>query len=159
MRRGNLPDGGHNKRTWKGSKDLLTRRYDNVNPRRHRFVLTGRRRYVPLRLLGGVPLRRCWVFHLRPVWDVMEKYHWDVVATFIETSLGVLFETYLRRHWNLQSDVATTSPRRLVARSVFKSCSYFFTPKINFENVFFWAIASIFIRVKLFRVYPFQSNC
>ena len=32
-----------------------------------------------------------------------------------ETSLGVSFETYLRRHWDVQRDVVTTSPRRLVA--------------------------------------------
>ena len=31
-----------------------------------------------------------------------------------ETSLGVSFETYLRRHWDVQRDVVTTSPRRLV---------------------------------------------
>ena len=33
----------------------------------------------------------------------------------IETSLGVSFETYLRRHWDVQRDVAATSPRRLNA--------------------------------------------
>ena len=32
-----------------------------------------------------------------------------------ETSLGVLFETYLRSRWDIQRDVVTTSPRRLVA--------------------------------------------
>ena len=31
-----------------------------------------------------------------------------------ETSLGVSFETYLRRHWDVQRDVLTTSPWRLV---------------------------------------------
>ena len=29
--------------------------------------------------------------------------------------MGVLFVTYLRRHWEVQRDVVTTSPRRLVA--------------------------------------------
>ena len=29
--------------------------------------------------------------------------------------MGVTFETYLRRHWNVQRDVAATSPRRLNA--------------------------------------------
>ena len=43
---------------------------------------------VPLRRLGDVPLRR---------------------------QLGVSFETYLRRHWDVQRDVVTTSLRRLVA--------------------------------------------
>ena len=33
----------------------------------------------------------------------------------IETLLGVSFETYLRRHWDVQRDIATTSPRLLVA--------------------------------------------
>ena len=32
-----------------------------------------------------------------------------------ETSLGVSFETYLRRRWDVQRDVAATSPRRLNA--------------------------------------------
>ena len=32
-----------------------------------------------------------------------------------ETSLGVLFETYLRRHWDVQRDVVTTSLRSLAA--------------------------------------------
>ena len=31
-----------------------------------------------------------------------------------ETLLGVSFETYLRRHWDVQRNVVTTSPRRLV---------------------------------------------
>ena len=34
MRRGNLPDGGHDKVTWKRSRDLLTKRRDNITPRR-----------------------------------------------------------------------------------------------------------------------------
>ena len=29
--------------------------------------------------------------------------------------MGASFETYLRRHWDVQRDVVTTSPRRLVA--------------------------------------------
>ena len=111
--------------------------------RRRRDVLIGRSGYVPLRRVGDVPLRRHWMFHLRLVWDVVKTYHWDVLATFhwdvigcfiwdlfetswrrtteaswrrsTETSLGVSFETYLRRHWDVQRDVVTTSPRRLVA--------------------------------------------
>ena len=33
----------------------------------------------------------------------------------IETSLGVSFGTYLRRHWDVQRDVVTRSPRRVNA--------------------------------------------
>ena len=32
-----------------------------------------------------------------------------------ETSFGVSFETYLRRRWDVQKDIVTTLPRRLVA--------------------------------------------
>ena len=34
MRRGNLPHGGHDKVTWKRSRDLLTKCHDNVTLRR-----------------------------------------------------------------------------------------------------------------------------
>ena len=107
--------------------------------RRRRDVLMGRGGYVPLRRLSDVALRRHWVFHLRLVWDVVETYwwdivitsqwdvittyqqdvvktyHWDVLAAFHWDVVGVSFETYLRRYWDVQRDVATTSPRRLVA--------------------------------------------
>ena len=159
MRHGNLPDGDHEKVTWKRSRDLLTRRRDNIALRRG----------------GGVPQRRYWVFHLgltgkvvktykwyvvdKYRWDVLVTYHWDVVGCFIwdlleksdrrtdgtsllrpldtssrrlnkmswrpttetswrrsiETLLGVSFETYMRRCWDVQRDVVTTSPQRLVA--------------------------------------------
>ena len=58
MRRGNLPDGGYDKVTWKCSRDLLTRLHDNVNPRRG----------------GDVPQQRHWVFHLGLTGDVIETY-------------------------------------------------------------------------------------
>ena len=90
---------------------------------------------LPLTRLGDVPLRRHWVFHLRLVWEVEEallhpletsprctnKISW---RRNTETSwwrstktslLWVSFETYLRRHWNVQRDVVTTSLPRLVA--------------------------------------------
>ena len=110
--------------------------------RRRRDVLMGRRGYVPLRCLGNVPLRRRWVFHLRlfqTSWRrndgaslsrLFEASLWRSNKTSlrrttetswrrsIETSLGVSFETYLRRRWDLQRDVAATSPRRLSARWV-----------------------------------------
>ena len=107
--------------------------------RRRRDVLMGRRGYVLMRRLGTVRLRRRWVFHLRLVWGVVETYWGDVVLRPHETSsqhtnktlkrpttemswqrstetlLGVSFETYRRRRWDVQRDVVTTSPRRLVA--------------------------------------------
>ena len=59
MRCRNLPDAGHDKVTLKCSRDLLTKRRDNVTP--------GRCGDVPPRRLGDVPPRRRWVFHLRLV--------------------------------------------------------------------------------------------
>ena len=152
MRRGNLPDGGNDKATWKRSRDLLTRRRSNTTLGRGGDILHGRH----------------WIFHLGLTgeveemyyWDVLVTYHWDVVRCFIwglfeklrrrsdgtsllrplktssqrsnkmpwrrttekswqrstETSLGVLFEMYLRRCWDVQRDVDTTLLRRLVAR-------------------------------------------
>ena len=122
------------------------------------------RRDVLMRRRGFVPLRRRWVFHLSLVWDVMKTYHWDVLATFhwdivgcfiwdlfemswrrttetswrrsIETSLGVSFETCLRRCWDIQSDVITTSPQRLVAGWVVisqKSFKFSGHDKISFQ--------------------------
>ena len=58
MRRGNLPDEGHDKVTCKRSRDLLTRRRDSVTPR----------------CGGDVPQRRYWVFHLGVTGDVLETY-------------------------------------------------------------------------------------
>ena len=54
MRHGNLPDGGHDKVTWKCSRDLLTRLGNNVTPKRG----------------GDVPKRRYWVFHC--FWELQE---------------------------------------------------------------------------------------
>ena len=63
------------------SRDLLTRRHENVTlrhggdvPQQYFWVfylgltgdvLMGHRGYVPLRRLGNVPLRHRWVFYLR----------------------------------------------------------------------------------------------
>ena len=58
MIRGNLPNGGHDKVISNRSRDILTRRRDNVTPRR----------------VGDVPQRRYWVFHLRLIGDVVETY-------------------------------------------------------------------------------------
>ena len=51
----------------------------------------------------------------------------------IETSLGVSFETYLRRHWDVQRDVAATSPRRLNAGWDI-SATFHTISKINLRN-------------------------
>ena len=106
--------------------------------RRRRDVLIGRSGYVPLRRVGDVPLRRHWMFHLRLVWEWRRtdatsswpshetssrhtnKTSWRRITQTswrrsTETSLDVSFETFLRRHWEVQRDVVTTSPRRLVA--------------------------------------------
>ena len=106
--------------------------------RRRRDVLIGRSGYVPLRRVGDVPLRRHWMFHLRLVWEWRRtdatsswpshetssrhtnKTSWRRTTQTswrrsTETSLDVSFETFLRRHWEVQRDVVTTSPRRLVA--------------------------------------------
>ena len=133
------------------SRNLLTRRRENITPRRGR----------------NVPQQRFWVLHLGLEgdvvdtydWDVLVTYHWNVVGCFIwdlfdtswrrtngtsllrpfetslrrsnkllwrpttetfwrrsiEPSLGVSFGTYLRRRWDVQRDVVTTSPGRLNA--------------------------------------------
>ena len=82
------------------SRDLLTRRRENVTPRgttakflgvlfsfgtfrrRRRDVLIGRRGYAPLRRLGNVPLRRRWVSFetfLRCHGDVLMGRRWYVL--------------------------------------------------------------------------------
>ena len=105
MKRGNLPDGGHDKLTWKCSRGLLTRRSDNVTLRRRRDVLMGGRRYVPLlvvwfetcfRRRRDVPMVLLRYRH-DFLYFVLETYHWDVLATF-------------------RRDVITTSPRRRFTR-------------------------------------------
>ena len=67
--------------------DVLMGRRHYVPMGRHHDIPIRRREDVPLRRLGDVPLRRRWVFS---------------------------FETYLRRNWDVQRDVVTTSLRRLV---------------------------------------------
>ena len=100
--------------------------------RRRRHVPMRRRGYVSLRRIGDVLLRRLWVFHLRLIWDVVGRTDGTSSLSFLETlwrsttdtswprstetSLGISFEMYLRRLWDVQRDLATTSPQRLVAR-------------------------------------------
>ena len=64
-----------------------------------------------------------WVFRLGLTGDVVETSNgmsWIRTTETSrrrssETSLGVSFKTYLGRHWDVQRDVVTTSPRRIVA--------------------------------------------
>ena len=56
MRRGNPPDGGHDKVTRKRGSNVLKRRHDNET----------------LRLLGDLPQQRYWVFHEGVTGDVAE---------------------------------------------------------------------------------------
>ena len=58
MRRGNLPDGGHEKLENVVETVVETRRRDNVTTKRG----------------GDVPQRRYWVFHLGITGDVVETY-------------------------------------------------------------------------------------
>ena len=58
MRRENLPDWAHDKVTWKRSRDLLTRRRNNVT------LIRG----------GDVPQQRYWVFNLGLKGDVAKMY-------------------------------------------------------------------------------------
>ena len=93
MRRESLPDWAHDKVTWKRSRDLLTRRRNNVT----------------LRCGGDVQQRRYWVFHLGLTgdivetyqWDVKDTYHWDFLVTYHWDAVGCfiwdLFETSRRR--------------------------------------------------------------
>ena len=66
----------------------------------------GRRYYVLLRSRHDIPIRCRQDELLRRLGDVPL------------TSLGVSFETYLGRRWDVQRDIVTTSPRRLAARWV-----------------------------------------
>ena len=92
MRRGNLPGRGHDKVTWKRSRDLLTRSCDNVTPRHG----------------GDVTQRRYWVFCSGVTGDVVETQRLTNGTSRIcitemsfwrttEKSLDVSFETCLRR--------------------------------------------------------------
>ena len=171
MRHRNLPDGGHDKVTWKRSRDLLKRCHDNVTPRRGE----------------GLPQRRYWMFYLWLTGDAVETYHWGTLVTyhwdvfrcfiwnlfetlwkrtdatsllrpletssrrfnkmswrritetlwwrFIETSLGVSFETYLRRRSDAQNDVVTTSQRRFVTGWDYGNHLKFLEWNLPFSNV------------------------
>ena len=142
MRRRNLPDGGNlkmyqittNKASWQRNSDTWWR----LTTATLLSILFGscrrRRRDVPLRPLVEVTLRCYWVFHLRLVWDVVEtllrpletfsrrsnKALWRRTTETswqrsTELLLGVSFETYLWRCWDVPRDVVTTFLRRLVA--------------------------------------------
>ena len=159
MRRGNLPGGGHNKVTWKRSRDLPTRCRSNVSLRRGGDVPQWCYLVFHLGLIEDVAGTYWWGVVNMYHWDVLMTYQWDVVGCFIwdlfetswrrtnetlllcpletssrhpnemswirttetswrssiEKSLGVSFETYLHRRWDVQRDVVTTLPGRLFA--------------------------------------------
>ena len=118
MRRTNLPVGIHPKLTWRDNTETYW--------------------YISLRRLCDVPLRRFWVFHLILIKMSWRRTNWKLLLRpletfsqgsnmtlcrrttetswqyFTETSLGVSFETYLRRCWDVQRDVIATSPCHLV---------------------------------------------
>ena len=63
-----------------------------------------------------------------------------------ETSLGVSFETYLRRHWDVQRDVVTTLPWRLVA-------GWILTRKFNVHQLDpqkSWPFKTVFCHLQIF---------
>ena len=93
MRHGNLPDGGHDKITWKRSRDLLTRRHDSVTLRRGGDVPQRRQLVFHLRLTGDVVGTYSWDVVDTCPWDVLGTYQWDVVGCFIWD----LFEKSWRR--------------------------------------------------------------
>ena len=133
MRRENIPAGGHDKVIWKSSRDRIEARRCNSQTwwrcttvtlldvsfgsyrRRRRDVLMGRRGYVPLKRLGTYHSDAVGCF----IWDLFEALWRHTTETSwwrsTEMSLGVSFEMYLPRRWDVQRDVVTTSPRRLVA--------------------------------------------
>ena len=106
MRCGNLPGGGHNKVTGKRSRDLLTKRCNNVI----------------LRHGGYVPQRCCWVFHLGLTedvaetyyWDVVDTYHWDVLVTYLWDVVGCFIWDLFETSW---TRIYGTSLLRTIERS------------------------------------------
>ena len=90
--------------------------------RRPGDLLMRRRHYVPLRRGHDMPIRCLEDVPLRRLDEVL-----------IETSLGVSFETYLRRRWDLQRDDVPTSSRPLVAGWVIWG-SYCFNLEMKSNN-------------------------
>ena len=111
-------------------------------------------------------------------WDDLVTYYWDVVECFIwdlferlrtraggmllprplerssrlsnKTSLGVSFWTYLRRRWDEQRNVITTSTRRLVAgwvavvfTSVFHFIFLFYVQKQFLCNLYYFCYSKM----------------
>ena len=96
MRRGNLPDGGHDKITWKSIRDLLTRRRDNVT----------------LRSGGDVPQRPYWVFHLGLTGEVVESCHQDVLVTCQRDVVGCFIWDLLETSWRRTDETLLLRPLR-----------------------------------------------
>ena len=111
-------------------------------------------------------------------WDDLVTYYWDVVECFIwdlferlrtragrtllprplerssrlsnKTSLGVSFWTYLRRRWDEQRNVITTSTRRLVAgwvavvfTSIFHFIFLFYVQKQFLCNLYYFCCSKM----------------
>ena len=82
-----------------------------------------------------------------------------------ETSLGVLFETYLRSRWDIQRDVVTTSPRRLVAgwssiegnHSLTLVVYLFSSVSLQLQRKISSFIVKIFIEIGFKEVWVFQK--
>ena len=122
---------------WRRTTTILLGVLFETYRRRRRDVPIGRCGYLPLRRLGNVLLKRCF---MRDLFETSWRcaYGTSLLRPFetslrrsnktsgrcttdtswwrsIETSLVVSFGTYLRRHWDVQRDVITTSPRSLNA--------------------------------------------
>ena len=100
MRRGNLPDGGQDKITWKSIRDLLTMRRDNVT------VRSG----------GDVPQRRYWVFHLGLTGEVVESYHQDVLVTCQRDVVGCFIWDLLETSWRRTDETLLLRPLETLSR-------------------------------------------
>ena len=100
MWRGNLPDGGQDKITWKSIRDLLTMRRDNIT------VRSG----------GDVPQRRYWVFHLGLTGEVVESYHQDVLVTCQRDVVGCFIWDLLETSWRRTDETLLLRPLETSSR-------------------------------------------
>ena len=108
MRPGNLPGGGHDKVTWKRSRDLLKRRCDNVSLRRG----------------GDVPQWRYWMFHLGLTgdvvgtywWDVVDMYHWDVLVAYQWDVVGCFIWNLFEMLWRRTDETSLLRPLETSSR-------------------------------------------
>ena len=89
----------------------------------------------------------------------------------IETSMGVSLETYLRRCWDVQRDVLTTSPQRLATGWVVSERNTVIATSINklcCLKLYLWAnylaqswlvfIISFMLQTQLVKIGPMQGS-